>query len=542
LSRRLAAVLALPWLGFGQSYSSHSGWSFSDTLETATDIVVADVTGGTSVDDGAQVTVAATLHIVRVLKGGLPPDSMLDLRFSYKPSFLEGPEVTSKVPAMRALFFLELQAEKGYRPLQASAGFLPMSGLLVPVSHAALVHAPDSSMIARLSQEYGLALEELVTTHQTDFAQDRPVPVTGTKLPPAVATRNRFKALADSLMQLPGDSLPVLQTLSESPLLPLRVLGLAGRLQQGDTGALVEVEKDLPRLTGTRESERFARGMFGLSLADKPAEAHTLARIALADPTLPGFESALAHVLGQMRSPEFLAYSMLLLDSSEDYVRAASIMSTCQMLHNSGDSLWKPEMQPHCPDRAPLNDPPREQADIQFWKDWWAGKREAVAKLVTLPDPRAPARWSNAPREEVAEWRPLPLEARIESLLRQETNRPSHAHDESGAIIAAPESPSIADTLLRNPADRQVFREAAKEAQAKIEEYQARRESLRNTARVGGAAPTREQILATFAEWQSAVKLIVDGLRSRLTPEGWKALETFGDDRGGAAVATAPPQ
>lgn len=461
---------------------------------------------------------AATARVVRVLKGDSAPDAVLNLTFSYKPALYETPEMTSRVPAIRALLFLE-QREQGCQPLHGAPGLLPMGGFVVPVSRTALVHAPDTSLNARLSREYGLALEELVTEHQTEFSQTGPGPMNGYRLSLAVVRRNQFEALAESLFEVETDSFPVLQSLSQSSLLPLRVLRLTGRLRRGDATVLADVEKDLPWLAGSGEGNRFERGLF---------------RLALADPTLPGFETTLASTLGQMHRLEFLPYAMLLLDSSDGFARAASMMSTCQILQTAQPVLWKAAaMPPHCPDRAPLEDAPREQADIQFWKQWWAARRDEVARLVTLPEPRAPARWSNAPQEEVSAYKSLPWEAQVESLLRQELNRPSHAHDESGAIIKAPQSLSIADSLLQDPADRRLFRHTAKESQRKFEENQTRREDLRNAGRVTGVRPTGEQIMAAFKEWRSATETIIANLRNRLTPEGWKALESY---------ATSPPQ
>lgn len=535
MSSKLAVLLTLPLLAAAQVTSSHRGWSFSDTLQTATAIVVADITGGTSVDTGSLVSVAATARVVRVLKGTLAPDATLNLAFSYKPAPFEGPEMTSKVPAIRALLFLE-RSEQGYQPMQAASRLLSMGGYLVPVSREALVHSPDSSLNTRLSREYAQALQEMAATYQADLAATAPAPLNGYRLPTSTLHRNQFEAVAGSLLELPADSLPVLQSLSESSLLPLRVVGLAGRLQRGDATALAEIEKDLPRLAGTREGARLGSPLSSLALADKPAEAHTLARIALADPSLSGAETALASALGRMHRLEFLPYAMTLLDSPDSFVRDASMMSACEILRDAQPSLWKAAaMQPHCPDHAPLNDTPREQADIQFWKQWWTAQHDGIAKLVALPDPRPPARWSNASPEEVSESgsQPMPLETIIQSLLQEEFSRPSHAHNESGAIVEATHSPSTADSLLSDPADRQVFRDTAKESQRKYEEYVARRNALRNVARVGGAYPTREQIMAAFTEWESSTKTIVASLRTRLTADGWKALERY---------ATSQPQ
>ncbi|MEO8662432.1 MAG: hypothetical protein ABI693_28480 [Bryobacteraceae bacterium] len=546
---KLAAIavgsLALPWLGFAQTSSSHEGWSFSDTLQTATDVVVADVTGGESVDTGSQVKVTATVHIVRVVKGNLPLDSTLSLAFTYSPSPGEGPEMTTKVSLIRALFFLEQQAGQGYRPLQASPGFFPMGAMMVPVSHALIVYEPDSTLNARLAREYELALKELVTTHQADFAQDRWIRYSGGTLPPFAVARSQFEGLVQGLTQLEPDSLAVYRSLSESPQTILRILGLTGRLHHGDVTALAEIEKDLPQFTRTMESHRFTLGMIGLKLADNPEAAHTLARIALADPTLPNFETALGNALAQMRSLEFMPYAILLLDSSDAFVRAISLVAACQILQNSQSELWTASMQQHCPDQSPPNDLSLHQSNIQFWKDWWVPQRERLAKLMTLPDPRPPVRWLVPPRQaRVSQWKPVLLEITMGTLLRQVIERPSHAHDDAGAIINAPESPTIADSLLKNPDDREVFHAAAKEASAQAEALNARVTSLLNAARLKGAIPDRESLIAIESERRATLKKTINDLLNRFTPEGRKAIEDYSHatTSGGGGLGTAPLQ
>ena len=66
---RPAILLLLAATACAQTFSSHSGWSFTDTLQTATDVLVGDIVSGSAVDDGSQVSVKATLRVVRVLSG-----------------------------------------------------------------------------------------------------------------------------------------------------------------------------------------------------------------------------------------------------------------------------------------------------------------------------------------------------------------------------------------------------------------------------------------------------------------------------------------
>src|SRR5690349_14299107 len=126
-------LLSLILNAYGQNNSSHSGWNFTDTLQTATDIMVADVTGGSAVADGSQVTVKATLHTVRVLGGSTAPGASLALQWQYRPGPLEGPGVTTKVPQARGLWFLRRNPQGVLEPLPT--GLMgPMGGSFLPLT------------------------------------------------------------------------------------------------------------------------------------------------------------------------------------------------------------------------------------------------------------------------------------------------------------------------------------------------------------------------------------------------------------------------
>ena len=89
-----ALITLLPLLaGFAstQTFSSHTGWSFSDTNETATDVLVADILNGSGLDNGSQVTAMAAIRVVRVLQGDIAPSANMVLEWRYQPAPFESP-------------------------------------------------------------------------------------------------------------------------------------------------------------------------------------------------------------------------------------------------------------------------------------------------------------------------------------------------------------------------------------------------------------------------------------------------------------------
>src|ERR1039457_4078775 len=124
---RIIAFLTLVFCAFAQTYSSHSGWNFTDTLQSASDILVADVTAGSAVDNGSQGTVKATLHVIRVVGGDIAPGADLALQWQYQPGPGEGPAVTTKVARTRGLWFLHKNPQGTLEPLKTGA-MGPMGG------------------------------------------------------------------------------------------------------------------------------------------------------------------------------------------------------------------------------------------------------------------------------------------------------------------------------------------------------------------------------------------------------------------------------
>src|SRR5437764_15428532 len=88
---RSALLFLLAAAASAQTISSHGGWSFVDTLQTATDVLVGDIVSGSAVDDGSQVSVKATLRVVRVLGGNAAAGSELAIQLQYSPVPLESP-------------------------------------------------------------------------------------------------------------------------------------------------------------------------------------------------------------------------------------------------------------------------------------------------------------------------------------------------------------------------------------------------------------------------------------------------------------------
>jgi hypothetical protein len=519
---RLAILFPLAATAWAQTFSSHSGWSFTDTLQTATDVLVGDIVSGSAVDDGSQVSVKATLRVVRVLGGEAAAGSDLAIQWQYCPMPFESPAVTSTVPKVRGLWFLR-RAERKLQPLQANAMMSSLGGFSLPAGDAPRYYGPSAPLPYKIACEIAPVIEDLVARRGDDLGPHAPqAPVAGAP-PPWVRTVTQFNALTMALQGLGKAAAEAYAYFSALPDPRLKLVGIQGRLAMGDASALLDLERDLAAVAPALNPGSMPMTGMGIDVRANLPAAHALGRLAIGETPLPGIEGSAAIQLASTRSPEFLPYLIVMLGSPSPGTRDVTLMSFCQLLRD--EKLWTAEMPGYCPNRAPLNDAAEEQKDIRFWKEWWQAHRVEIAKTVTLPNVYAPARY-NVP--ENTEWQSVeaPLEIRFMSLLNMTGNHSDHYHDASGALTPGP-GPGSHDPVAAQltPADRGTYEHVCAEVNAKLATIQKRSEEMLNAARIAGTRPpmiTDDRL--------PAMKSGLSDLRNRLSPAGWQVVEKFLND------------
>jgi hypothetical protein len=525
---RLFGVLLLAvCAALAQSYSAHSGWSFTDTLETATDVLVADISAGSAADNGSQVAVQATLHSLRVLRGSIAADTAIPVRWTYRPAPFEPPSATAAVPHVRGLWFLRKNAEGSFEVLQAGS-ITPMGGYFLPLGTTAPVYAESDPLQTKVAREIAAAIEDLVAQHAAELTPHRFENPHGTALAPGLQTRNIFHSLQMALQLLnPVASREVYRRFSSLPDPNLQAIGILGRLSTGDTSAAFDLERNLSSILSAMDAVNAAGPVImGLDLSKDLPAAHALARIALGDTPLPGLEGGLPMTLARTGRPEFLPYFMTMLESPEPGIRDSTLMGFCLLLKDS--AFWIPSMSGNCPSRSPLGSPDEEHRYIQFWKEWWTMHRDDVARAVTLPEVYPPARYG-ASRPGFRQIREVPVEARFEAMLNIiGAAPPGHYHAGDGSIVnGPPPAPHDPVSGQLNPADREVLHQVMESVNSKLAEIQASARRMADAARATGTPPSPEQGRALNAIHQEALKVGLDSLKSQLSPDGWLTVERF---------------
>src|SRR5476651_2636548 len=223
--RLVLAVVLLAASAGAQTFTGHSGWSFDDTLQTATDVLVGDIVNGTGIDDGSQVTVKATLRVVRALSGATPAGAAMPL---------ESPAGTSKVPLVRGLWFLRKNAEAKLEPLQASSMLPSLGGYYLPAGDAPGYYAGNAPLQYKIACEVAPVLEDLAARNAADLGPHAPEPPVRGVLAPWVQTRMRYQALIMVLQALDKTATAeAYRRFSSLPDLNLKMVGIEGRLNAG---------------------------------------------------------------------------------------------------------------------------------------------------------------------------------------------------------------------------------------------------------------------------------------------------------------------
>ncbi len=512
------------------TFSAHHGWSVDDTLQSATDIVVADILDGAGLDGTPEATASARVRVVRVLSGDLAPEAALALKWRYRPAVFEAP--AGALPRTRALWFLNRQSGGGFAALQVAGGFEPFGGFFVELPSTAVPYPADIEPRAKIAREAAAALEDLAIRRAADFEPhrvERPAPGA---MPPWVRTRMRFQSLAMLLQALGKDASGVYRDFSASPDGNLKLLGLCGRIGAGDGGAVLELEQDLPRLAAVSTGTPLMGRLGAIDLRRNLPAAHALARMALSETTLPGLESFVAMSLGQTGSIEFAPYLVVMLSSPDPASRGGALRSLCALAPSAGGAA-------SCPDAIPMSDRQEELRDIQFWQLWWESHRDEIAQTTPLPSPAAPSRYAAAPRYPVSQ--EIPIEVRFESLLRRGSEQATHSHDESGAMVAEP--PAVHDPVASRLGgdDQAVWRQLVSETNAKLADCEKRVIEIMKAGSLTGKEPPPEKLHALEQERRSILKAALETARSRLSPEGWQTLDDLLNQiRGGVMMQQVP--
>jgi hypothetical protein len=442
----------------------------------------------------------------------------------------------------------------------------PIGGFFLPLGDSAVAYPEIYPLQTKIAREIGTALEDLVREHGAELTA--PAGVRPTRAPSSVATafpavpapsragpnaqhaipgpgltpREQFQSSLHTLTALDQASvLDVYQSLSVLPDSSLRALGILGRLNAGDSSAAFELEKNLPSAVSAYNVVSFFPPYLGrLDLSHDPSAAHVLARIALSETTLPGFEAQLTYALASSHLPEMLPYLIVMLGSPDSGTRDSALRGFCELVGTAPVVPRHEELSDYCPNERLGYDRELEQEDAQFWIEWWLANRDAIARTVTLPNPTAPARYSVAVRQDKVN---IAVETAFRFLLSSASHkRYDYYAVADGRISPVPSSASDDphDVVSRHlgPVDYAVFHHVVESVNAKLAELGSQSQQIRNAARMAGVRPDFKQTQAISADRKAALRAGLAELESKLSADGWQTVERYLQSHGASTAAT----
>jgi len=447
----LAAAMLWAVQTSGTSTGS-SSYSIQDSYRDAQAIVLGEISGGRSVDVGDKVQCRVSLRAERVIKGSITPGTDLTSIWEYPPSPHESPEVTSRVARAYGLWMLQANADGSFTPSRLGHAPGTMGGFFLPLPRvrplAGLEYADTDGADVKLSRELAAVLETLANKAGDGLNQARvTIPDGGFSSRQTVAQAafrevNSILSLTDA-----AAARPVYQRFAESELVNLRVVGVAGLLRGGDVSAVSLIERNAAQFSSTLEAMQLAPSVGSLDLKQHPEAMHSLGRSALSETMIPMLENMASMKLGWSGRWDMVPYLMAMLESPNGSTRGSALMGVCTAVRATGApselaGQWREEMSPYCFNRSPVNDPPREQAAVAFWRSWWTDQR-ARLRDVAFPEVHAPARYSAAPPAGATQAVEVSMEQRFRAHVRmtQSMNRsgaaPAPAQNPDDALLAA---------------------------------------------------------------------------------------------------------
>ena len=501
---------------------SVGSYSMQDAYRDAQVIMLGEIAGGRAIDVGDKVQCRVAVRAERVLKGNVAPGADVSISWEYTPSPHEPPEITSRIPRAYGLWLLGAGPEGGLTPLRLVSLPGTMGGYFLPLPRVRLSadfeYGPADSTDAKLARELGAVLEQMATELGEALNQTRsagPDGVISARQTPAQSAFHQIN-FALSLTDAAA-ARPVYQHFVASKLANLRVVGVPGLLRGGDVNAVSAIERDAALLASSSEAMSLMPNLVMLELGEHPEALHTLARVALGETEMPVLESTVAMKLGWSGRWDAMPYLVAMLESPNAGTRGSALMAICTAARASGAKSelvgqWREEMSANCFNHSPVNDPPREQAAVAFWKSWWADQRTRLSD-VALPDARPPARYRRAPAPDA----PVSVEVSMEQRFGAHVNMTVAMNGHLAAGGSPPAAAKNADDVL--------LAQTIQRVSERLAEVDQRVRRTLNEARLAHRRPELDEMRAFQEESNAVLRQGLNDLRRGLTVPGWTAFE-----------------
>ncbi len=495
---------------------------------TATDaaaIVVGELTGTTASDSGTEVRRTGILRVERVIKGDLAAGAEIPLEWRYAPWRFESVKVTTSTRNVYGMWFLAKTEDDRLEPVRVVRQGAHFGGVVLFATRTwpsgVFAYSASDPTGVKLARELGAAVEAMGMRVRGQSREP---------LHTAQSTRSNpdIDTFVDLLAALDyGVTGPVYAALSVSQSSDARVVGLTGRIRNGDVRALSEVEADTATLAESLGARELIHAIGSVNLQRSPELLDVIGRLALSETALPALESHAASQLGFSGRREAIPYLAAMLDSPESGVRQAAVMGLCTLSGMrrrpasgpaAGESVQEflqrmRRLQDMCPTMVPFPDPAKESEIADYWRQWSQRTQQELSQSVRFASVRGPARYyahaSAAPGE-------VSPETRFVMFLRT-FERMGGASSGGRAGDFSSSAPAGLDL---SPVDSEALRDIARFVSERTSVLNAKVQTLLNEDRVQRRPALRADVQALTAERRSLAKQAFERMERELSDQG----------------------
>jgi hypothetical protein len=361
LRRRALLVWAMCLPAFGTLLP---GPSLEKRIEESTGIVVARLTGGSTMAAGDQVSSDFSLRIDRVMKGDVIPGSSVAVHLEGRGLWIHPQAEQVNIPAGQfGIWFLRFDSGR-YLAVPYAPGFGEVEMAVVTLPGSAPRGAPGATPAESVANEMVAALRWI--------AQTKPGQI------PSLAQDFRSLGAAATLSvyrELAGDQIP-----------ELRVIGISGLISLNDPDGPKRAAAGWKELAASTDVRYLPNDLGSYCNASDREAVRALGSLAHLDPQL---EQQASYALRAIHTKDAMPALVSLLDSGNVAVRKNALWGICLFVRNapavtraSVPSLaWMTSQQPapfldavtdaRCGQGGALAAAGDMDASVSFWKTWW---------------------------------------------------------------------------------------------------------------------------------------------------------------------------
>jgi hypothetical protein len=341
------------------------GANLAERIQKADSIVVAKLNSATTRASGSQVASDITLHVDRVLKGGVIPGTDLAAHLEGRGYFASPtPEQLTTNEKLYGIWFLA-SSDGRYTVVSRDGKYGELYSAPVLLPEGAPAGKTGETPAASVANELASALR---------FVTDK-------------------RRLLEAFQTLDASTtLPLDREFAADPSAALRVVGIQGLIAANDPEGMKLAAAQWSELAATAEVNPIINALMAYSNASDAEAVRALGALALRDRPEPGLRENAVYALRAIHTKDALPPLMALLDDSAERVRPVALSGLCLYVRNA--PVVTPEsipsmswMQSRPP--APLLNPETEHwcllggtkgtageldAYVSFWKTWWIGR------------------------------------------------------------------------------------------------------------------------------------------------------------------------